>query len=64
MLQNLTSRRFRPGALSAGPKGDPGLLLIFQDFLLLSNHITVNVYLKGQCDYDQNRVWNWCPGLR
>ena len=28
------------GALSSRPKGDPGPLPIFQDFLLLSNHTT------------------------
>ena len=34
-----TSRRFR-GALSSRPKGDPGLLPIFQDFCLLLSNCT------------------------
>ena len=41
-------------ALSSGPKGDPGLLPIYQDLLLLSNHTPETV--KGM--FDSNQVYN------
>ena len=37
------------GALSSRPKGDPGLLPIFQDLLLLSNHNPEILYYCTSC---------------